>query len=259
MGKIISIVNQKGGVGKTTTTINLAAALANYKKKVLIVDFDQQANATKGLGITRDTILFDVVDFFTHVSLLKKAIIPSGITNVDIIPSSIKLASIEESLYSLEKKEYLLSKKLNGIRSNYDYILIDCPPSLGLIVDNALYASDSIIIPVECGYYSYDALTQIVHKIDAVQISHDIEIEGILITKLDNRNTFGYEIMEQIKFLFPNKIFSTVIPYSSHIQEAPMHGQSVVQFSINSRGSKEYLKLAEEVIQKNSKKVEKTK
>ena len=169
MGKIISIVNQKGGVGKTTTTINLGAALANYNQKVLIVDFDQQANATTGLGIDKEDILFDVTDFFTHIALVKKAILHTTIDNLDVIPATIKLANVEETLYQVPDKEYLMSRKLSELKSEYDYILIDCPPSLGLIVDNALYASDSVIIPVECGYYSYDALTQMTHKINSVQ------------------------------------------------------------------------------------------
>lgn len=251
MGKIISIVNQKGGVGKTTTTINLAASLAMYKQKVLIIDYDQQANATIGLGINREDILFDVTDFFTHIGLLRKAIIKTKVENLHLIASSIKLANIEDSLYMIPDKEYLLKRKLDMIKNEYDFILIDCPPSLGLIVDNALYASDSVLIPVECGFYSYEALTQMINKIDKVQSIKDIEIEGILMTKLDNKNTLGYEIVDKVKFLFPNKIFKTIITRSSHIQEAPMHGMSVLSFSFNSRGSKEYRMLAEEILNNN--------
>lgn len=246
--KIISIVNQKGGVGKTTTTINLGVALAMQNKKVLLIDFDQQANATIGLGVSREDVLFDITDFFTHIALLKQAIIKTSIENLKLIPASIKLANIDESLYQVPDKEYLLKRKLDLIKEEYDYILIDCPPSLGLIVDNALYASDSVIIPVECGYYSYDALNQMIHKIDKVQMIKPLEVEGILLTKLDNRNTLGYEIVDKINFLFPNKIFKTIITYSSHIQAAPMHGKSVLEFSYNSRGSKEYRELAKEII-----------
>lgn len=248
MGKIISIVNQKGGVGKTTTTINLGAALAYESKKVLIVDFDQQANATKGLGINREDILFDMADFFTHVGLLRKAIMKTSIKNLDIIPSTIKLAEAEDALYSIQNKENLLNSKLSRIKNEYDYILIDCPPSLGLIVDNALYASDSVLIPVECSFYAYDALTQMINKIDKVQKEKDIEVEGILITKLDNRTTVGYDIIDKVKFLFPNKIFKTIITYSSHIQIAPSTGKSVIEYSINSRGAKEYKALALEIL-----------
>lgn len=250
MGKIISIVNQKGGVGKTTTAINLGAALAGLGKAVLIVDFDQQANATTGLGINKEDIIFDVTDFVTHIGMVKKAILRTSIPNLNIIPASIKLASVEETLYQINDNEYLLSNKLNIIKKNYDYILIDCPPSLGLMVDNALYASDSVLIPVECGYYSYEGLTQMTKKINSIQKNKKIDIEGILLTKLDNRNTIGYKIQEQVQFLFPNKIFKTIITYSSHIQEAPIVGKSVIQFSFNSRGSKEYRELAKEIIEK---------
>lgn len=248
MGKIISIVNQKGGVGKTTTTINLGAALAVNNKKTLIIDFDQQANATLGLGINREDIFFDVVDFFTHIGLLKKAIIKTDVENLDLIPSSIRLSEIEETLYQLDEREYLLSKKLKLIKDQYDYILIDCPPSLGLLVDNALFASDSVIIPVDSSYYSYNALTQMLTKINRVQRHKKIEIEGILITKLDNRGTLSYDIMEKVSELFGDKLFKTTITYSTHIQEAPMHGKSVIEFSENSRGSKEYRALAAEII-----------
>ncbi len=248
MGKIISVVNQKGGVGKTTTTINLGAALAFENQKVLIIDFDQQANATKGIGINREDILFDISDFFTHIGLLKKAIMKTSIPNMSIIPATIKLANVEESLYTIENNEYLLDRKLKQIKKDYDYILIDCPPSLGLIVDNALYASDSVLIPVECSFYAYDALTQMINKIDKIQKEKAIEVEGILITKLDNRTTIGYDIIDKVKFLFPNKIFKTIITYSSHIQMAPSTGKSVLEYSINSRGAKEYKALAEEIL-----------
>lgn len=251
MGKIISIVNQKGGVGKTTTTINLGSALAGLNKKILIVDFDQQANATTGLGINKDDIIFDVTDFVTHIALVRKAILKTSIENLDIIPASIKLANVEETLYQVKDNEYLLDKKLKLIENEYDYILIDCPPSLGLMVDNALYASNSVIIPVECGYYSYEALTQMTKKINSVQKHKNIDIEGILLTKLDNRNTIGYTIKDKVQFLFPNKIFQTVITYSSHIQEAPIVGKSVIQFSYNSRGSKEYRALAKEILERD--------
>ena len=244
MGKIISIVNQKGGVGKTTTAINLGAALAIFKQKVLIIDYDQQANATIGLGINREDILFDVSDFFTHIGLLRRAIVKTKIERLDLIASSIKLANIEESLYMIPDKEFLLKRKLDMIKNEYDFILIDCPPSLGLIVDNALFAS-------ECGFYAYDALTQMINKIDKIQNNKNIDIEGILLTKLDNKNTLGYEIVEKVKFLFPEKIFKTIITRSSHIQEAPLHGQSVLNFSFNSRGSKEYRNLAKEILENN--------
>ena len=170
------------------------------------------------------------------------------VNGLDIIPASVKLASIEESLYNVEDNEYLLKPKLDALRQDYDFILIDCPPSLGLIVENALYASDSVIIPVECSFYSYEALTQMINKIDQVQKHKKLEIEGILITKLDNRTTLGYEIVDKVKFLFPNKIFNTVITYSSHIQLAPLNGQSVIEYSQNSRGAKEYKALAKEIL-----------
>ena len=248
MGKVIAIVNQKGGVGKTTTTINLGASLAFENRRVLVVDFDQQANATIGLGINRENIQIDVIDFLLDETIGTKAIIPEISPKLDIIPASIRLSELEQMMYGVEGKEWLLAKRLENIKDYYDFVLIDCPPSLGLSVDNALLASDSVIIPVECGFYAYDALTQMVNKVDQIQHLKDLHIEGILLTKLDNRNTFGYKIADMVKFLFPGKTFKTVISTSSHIQEAPMHGKSVIQFSFNSRGSKEYRELAKELL-----------
>jgi chromosome partitioning protein len=250
MGKIISIVNQKGGVGKTTTTVNLGASLTIEKQKVLLIDFDQQANATISLGINREDINYDIVDILLNSAEVEEVILKTNVESLDIIPASIRLSQLEDLLYNTDYKEWILYKKIENLKNKYDYILIDCPPSLGLIIDNALFASDSVIIPVECGFYAYDALTQMVNKIDEVQKIKKINIEGILLTKLDNRNTFGYKIVDKVRFMFPNKTFKTIISASSHIQEAPMYGKTVIQFSYNSRGSKEYRELAKEILGK---------
>lgn len=253
MGKIISIVNQKGGVGKTTTTVNLGVSLSLESKKILIIDFDQEANATITLGIKREQVQKDIVNFLFDEKITTEHIVPTGVVNVDIICASLRISMLEQMANDIDTKELMLHNKLEEVKNNYDYILIDCPPAFGLIIDNALYASDSVIIPVECSFYAYDALTQMVNKINEIQKEKDLDIEGILLTKLDNRNTIGYKIVEQVKFMFPYNTFNTIISVSSHIQEAPMYGKSVIQFSYNSRGSKEYRELAKEILEKDDK------
>lgn len=253
MGKIISIVNQKGGVGKTTTTVNLGVSLSLEGKKILIIDFDQEANATITLGIKREQVQKDIVNFLFDEKITTEHIVPTGVENVDIICASLRISMLEQMANDMDTKELMLHNKLEEIKNNYDYILIDCPPAFGLIIDNALYASDSVIIPVECSFYAYDALTQMVNKINEIQKEKDLDIEGILLTKLDNRNTIGYKIVDQVKFMFPYNTFNTIISVSSHIQEAPMYGKSVIQFSYNSRGSKEYRELAKEILEKDGK------
>lgn len=256
MGKIIAITNQKGGVGKTTTTLNLAAAFANKKYKVLVVDIDPQANATIGLGLSRELIDTTSYDLLTKDISVNDVIYKNLDSKFEIIPSSIKLVDIYNNLNNKDKKEMVLYNKLKEVKDLYDYILIDCPPTLGLIVDNALFASDSVIIPVECEYYAYDALTQMVNQINQVQkikneLNMTLTIEGVLLTKLDNRNLFGYKIVEEVKEMFPNKTFKTIINRSTHLQEAPMHGQTVLQYAFNSKGSKDYRELAKEIIEAN--------
>lgn len=253
MGKIISIANQKGGVGKTTTTINLAAALIELNKKVLIIDLDPQSNATIGIGISRELVNTTTYELFTDEVKASDVIYNKLDSKMHIMPSSIRLENITRNLVNTDNKELHLSMKLEEIKNEYDFILIDCPPSLGIIIDNALFASDSVIIPVECNYYAYDALTQMVNKIRSVQerkkeYNLKLTIEGVLLTKLDNRNIFGYKIVDKVKEMFPDKTFQTIINHSVHLQEAPMHGKSVLQFAYNSRGSKEYRDLAVELI-----------
>lgn len=255
MCKIIAIANQKGGVGKTTTTINLAAALVELNQKVLIVDLDPQANATIGSGISRELVSTTTYDLLISSIKANEVIYNNLDSKLHIMPASIKLEKLAENMKKTSEKELQLYNKLEDIRNDYDFILLDCPPSLGLIIDNALFASDSIIIPVECEYFAYDALTQMVNKINEVQnrkkeYNLNLVIEGVLLTKLDNRNIFGYKIVEKVKELFPNLTYKTIISRSSHLQEAPMHGKSVLDFAYNSRGSKQYRDLAQEILSK---------
>lgn len=253
MGKVISIANQKGGVGKTTTAINLAAALSYYQKKVLLIDLDEQAHATLGLGLGRELVDVNSHDLLTKSREIEDCIYKTADTLLDIIPASIKLANIDEILLVQEDKNLILSQSIEKIRNEYDYILLDCPPTLGVIINNALFASDSVVIPVECEYFAYDGLTRMIQKINEMQcikrkVNKSLVVEGVLLTKLDNRNVFGYKIMDKVKELFPDKTFKTIISRSSHLQEAPIHGKSVLKFAYNSRGSKEYRELAEEMM-----------
>ncbi|MDD3191176.1 MAG: ParA family protein [Bacilli bacterium] len=254
MGKVIAIANQKGGVGKTTTAINLGAAFVNEQKKVLLIDLDEQANATIGLGLSRELVEATSFDLLSKDMEIDDTIYYTIDPLFHIIPASIKLSGLETLLMEHTNKQLILAAKIAKVKDEYDYILLDCPPSVGIIVDNALFASDSVIIPVECEFFAYDALTQMVNKINQIQkdkkkLKGSLLIEGILLTKLDNRNVFGYKIMDKIQELFPNRTFKTIINRSSHLQEAPMYGKSVLKFAYHSRGSKEYRELATEIIQ----------
>ncbi len=253
MGKIIAIANQKGGVGKTTTAINLGAAFVNENKKILLIDLDEQANATIGLGLSRELVETTSYELLAQDIKIEDAIYNTTDRNFHIIPASIQLSKMDLILADRPDKNLVLAEKLVKIKDDYDYILLDCPPSLGVVVDNALFASDSVIIPVECEYFAYDALAQMVLKINQIQTAKkkskaSLTVEGILLTKLDNRNVFGYKIADKVHELFPEKTFKTIITRSSHLQEAPMVGKSVLKFAYNSRGSKEYRELAHEIL-----------
>lgn len=256
MGKIIAIANQKGGVGKTTTSINLGSALSSSGKKVLLIDLDEQANATIGLGFSRELIDISTYDLLVNEISLEESIYKTNDPNLDIIPASIKLARVATDLFNVAAKELILEKKIQSVKEVYDFILIDCPPSLGVTSENALFAADSVLIPVECEYLAYDALTQMVNKINQVQAIQNqkgkiLTIEGVLLTKLDNRNIFGYKIADKVRELFPTKTFKTIISRSAHLQDAPMQGKPVLKTAYHSRSSREYRQLATEIIKNN--------
>ena len=241
---------------KTTTSINLGSALSNKAKKVLLIDLDEQANATIGLGFSRELIDISSYDLLVSDIKITDCIYKTNDSLFDLIPASIKLSKVELDLYENSNKEFVLEKKIEIIKDSYDYILIDCPPSLGVTIDNALYAADSVLIPVECEFLAYDALTQMVNKINKIQCiqnknDKELTIEGVLLTKLDNRNIFGYKIAEKVRVLFPTKTFNTVISKSSHLQNAPMQGKPVLKTAYHSKSSKEYKQLAEEIINNN--------
>ena len=259
MAKIISLVNQKGGVGKTTSSINLAAALGQLGKKTLLVDLDSQGNATTGLGISNNQIVHDVYDLITTDITTNEAIIKTQFDNLDMIPATINLAGIDVEFVkkmlddnSFHQNEQLRNK-LSEVRDNYDYIIIDCQPSLGISTMNALVASDSVIIPVQCEYYALEGITQLLVTIMMVQndINPGLQIEGVLLTMLDGRTNIGLEVIEEIKSYFKNKVFNTIIPRLVRLVEAPSHGKPICYYEPTSRATEAYENLAKEVISRD--------
>lgn len=258
MGKIIAIANQKGGVGKTTTAINLAAAIAILDKKVLIVDSDPQANTTSGLGINEDDVEYSLYDCLVDPDNVHKAIIPTSVPNLDLIPSNIDLVGAEIELVNRSKREYAMKKALKKIKNDYDYILIDCLPSLGLITINALTASNSVLIPVQCEIFSLAGLGKLKKTISAIknQFNNKLEIEGILLTMYDKRLRMAKIVVEQINSIVSDHIFDTIIHRNSKIGEAPSVGKPIIMYDVTSKGAKNFLSLATEFLKYNDDKVE---
>lgn len=261
MGKIISLVNQKGGVGKTTTSINLSASLAVLNKKVLLIDLDPQGNTTTGVGINKADIRKSIYDVLTEKCTMEEAIIKTKYQQLHVIPATINLAGLDIEL--IEKgqnnptftKGAQLKKHLELIKDKYDYIIIDCPPSLGLITTNALTASNSVIIPVQCEFFALEGIMQLLNTIMLAQksLNPNLEIEGVLLTMLDSRTNLGIEVVDDIRKFFKEKVYNTIIPRLIRLTEAPSHGEPIIAYDPKSRGSAAYLNLAKEVIERNGK------
>lgn len=250
MSKIIAISNQKGGVGKTTTSVNLAACLATLGKKVLLVDIDPQGNTTSGLGVNKADVHNCIYDVLINDVHPKDAIVETNVSGLSIIPATIQLAGAEIELVHTISREQRLKKSLHLIKQNYDYILIDCPPSLGILTINSLTAADSVLIPIQCEYYALEGLSQLLNTIRLVQkhLNTTLQIEGVLLTMLDARTNLGIQVIEEVKKYFQQKVYQTIIPRNVRLSEAPSHGQAIITYDSRSKGAEVYLELAKEVI-----------
>ncbi|PXX29154.1 ParA family protein [Arenibacter sp. ARW7G5Y1] len=253
MGKIIAIANQKGGVGKTTTSVNLAASLGVLEKKVLLIDADPQANATSGLGLDVDSIELGTYQLLEHTKTAEETIIKTSSPNVDLIPAHIDLVAIEIELVDKDDREYMMKNAIRHLKDQYDYILIDCAPSLGLLTLNALTAADSVMIPIQCEYFALEGLGKLLNTIKSVQKIHnpELDIEGMVLTMYDSRLRLSNQVVEEVKKHFSEMVFDTIIQRNVRLSEAPSYGESIIKYDASSKGAANYLNLANEVVVKN--------
>jgi chromosome partitioning protein len=254
LGKVIAIANQKGGVGKTTTAVNLTAALGDFGKKVLLIDIDPQGNATSGFGINKRKVAKSTYDLLVSEIKAEEIIVHTQFKNVDIIPSNISLAGAEIELVESEERETRLKQSIISVRYNYDFILIDCPPSLGIITLNALVATDTLLVPAQCEYYALEGLAQLMATVRTVKRLYNpsIEMEGVLLTMFDGRLNLTLQVVDEVKKFFPRKVYKTAIPRNIRISEAPSFGQPIMYYDKSSKGAEAYKALATEVIEQNS-------
>lgn len=252
MGRIIAVANQKGGVGKTTTSINLSACLAALGKKVLAIDMDPQGNMTSGLGIDKNEVEYSVYDLILGEVEIEQVICKEAIENLDVLPSNINLSAAEIELIGVEDKEYIIHNEVEKVRDNYDFVIIDCPPSLNTLTINAMTTADSILVPIQCEYYALEGLSQLIHTIELVKerLNPNLEIEGVVFTMYDARTNLSLQVVENVKDNLNQTIYKTIIPRNIRLAEAPSHGLPIHLYDPKSAGAESYMLLAEEVINK---------
>lgn len=250
MGKIIAIANQKGGVGKTTTSINLSACLALKGKKVLVIDTDPQGNTTSGFGIDKNFIQNTIYELILGDCSIQDCVINNAIKNVSVVPSNVNLAAAEIELIGVDKKEFILKNEVDWIKDNYDYIIIDCPPSLNLLTINAMTTANSVLVPIQCEYYALEGLSQLIHTVNLIKerLNPELEMEGVVFTMYDSRTNLSMQVVENVKSNLESHICSTIIPRNIRLAEAPSHGMPITMYDPKSIGAESYMKLAEEIL-----------
>ncbi len=255
MGKVISVANQKGGVGKTTTTINLAAALGEAGKKVLVIDMDPQGNTTSGIGVDKEELENTIYELMLGDCEINDCILKDVVKNVSLIPANVNFAAAEVELIGLEKAEYILKADVDLIKDRYDFILIDCPPSLSTLTVNALTTSDSVLVPIQCEYYALEGLSQLIHTINLIRqrLNNKINIEGVVFTMYDSRTNLSAQVVENVKANFAYTVFNTVIPRNTRLAEAPSFGMPILEYDPKAAGAEAYRSLAREIVKNNKK------
>lgn len=253
MGKVIAVANQKGGVGKTTSAVNIAAGLGICEKNTLLIDIDPQGNATSGVGIDKRTIPVSAYDVLINGVTANEAVFQTVYPRLDILPSSLDLAAADLALADMPNREFILKNAVSTVRGYYDYIIIDCPPSLGLVTINALSLADTVLVPIQCEFYALEGLSQLMSTVRIVKRKYNplLDIEGVLLTMYDGRLNLTQQVVEEVKKFFPKKVFSTVIPRSVRISEAPSHGKPIMYYDRSNKGSDAYMALANEIIRRN--------